>query len=478
MDADTLLAALLHRPPYTPNDQQSAVAAALTRFVCAPADPSGNVFVLNGYAGTGKTTLTGALVGALESSGTKAVLMAPTGRAAQVFSANSAGRRAWTIHRRIYRHAPGGIPGSGEYAPGAQAPNREQGAVFIVDEASMIGTADERGASLLHDLLQYVFDGRECRLILMGDTAQLPPVGAEKSPAMNISFLRSLGLKVSGATLTATARQAADSGILFNATRLRRAMAAAIAAADSPAAVPKLRVTGFPDVRSVSGEDLPELLEKSYADSLTDTIVITRSNRRATEYNRAIRSAVLWREEEITRDDMLIVARNHYFSRRDKGMPDFVANGDIVAVERVYGTETRYGMRFADVCLRLPEGNTFDIKILLDNLSSEEANLSREAWLNLYSGILSDNDRFGDTPQTERAASLATDPYWNALHVKYAYAITCHKAQGGQWNDVFVDLAYIPEDALGLPLYRWLYTAITRARTHLYLISPPEQLLE
>ncbi len=455
MDADTLLAALLHRLPYTPNDQQSAVAAALTRFVCAPADPSGNVFVLNGYAGTGKTTLTGALVGALESSGTKAVLMAPTGRAAKVFSANSAGRRAWTIHRRIYRHAPGGIPGSGEYAPGAQAPNREQGAVFIVDEASMIGTADERGASLLHDLLQYVFDGRECRLILMGDTAQLPPVGAEKSPAMNISFLRSLGLKVSGATLTATARQAADSGILVNATRLRRAMAAAIAAADSPAAVPKLRVTGFPDVRSVSGEDLPELLEKSYADSLTDTIVITRSNRRATEYNRAIRSAVLWREEEITRDDMLIVARNHYFSRRDKGMPDFVANGDIVAVERVYGTETRYGMR-----------------------SSEEANLSREAWLNLYSGILSDNDRFGDTPQTERAASLATDPYWNALHVKYAYAITCHKAQGGQWNDVFVDLAYIPEDALGLPLYRWLYTAITRARTHLYLISPPEQLLE
>ena len=262
MDADTLLAALLHRLPYTPNDQQSAVAAALTRFVCAPADPSGNVFVLNGYAGTGKTTLTGALVGALESSGTKAVLMAPTGRAAKVFSANSAGRRAWTIHRRIYRHAPGGIPGSGEYAPGAQAPNREQGAVFIVDEASMIGTADERGASLLHDLLQYVFDGRECRLILMGDTAQLPPVGAEKSPAMNISFLRSLGLKVSGATLTATARQAADSGILFNATRLRRAMAAAIAAADSPAAVPKLRVNGFPDVRSVSGEDLPELLEK------------------------------------------------------------------------------------------------------------------------------------------------------------------------------------------------------------------------
>lgn len=255
-------------------------------------------------------------------------------------------------------------------------------------------------------------------------------------------------------------------------------MAAAIAAADSPAAVPKLRVNGFPDVRSVSGEDLPELLEKSYADSLTDTIVITRSNRRATEYNRAIRSAVLWREEEITRDDMLIVARNHYFSRRDKGMPDFVANGDIVAVERVYGTETRYGMRFADVCLRLPEGNTFDIKILLDNLSSEEANLSREAWLNLYSGILSDNDRFGDTPQTERAASLATDPYWNALHVKYAYAITCHKAQGGQWNDVFVDLAYIPEDALGLPLYRWLYTAITRARTRLHLISPPEQLLE
>ncbi len=481
-DDPTLLFAdeVRRRLPYEPNAQQSALVDALARFVCSPApEPA---FIVNGYAGTGKTSLTGALVGALEAVGRKTVLLAPTGRAAKVFSANSGGHAAFTIHRRIYRHTPG--VGGATYGTPVPAENRERNAVFIVDEASMIGTADEHGNSLLHDLVQFVYTGADCRLILLGDTAQLPPVGSERSPAMKPDVLRGLGLKVSSATLTATARQAADSGILFNATRLRRTMAACAAAgkgeAGSTAAsvpLPRLRAP-MHDVAVVDPADLPELLAAAYsADGLENTVLITRSNRRAADYNASIRAQVLYREEEISRDDMLIVAKNHYFRRRTAGM-DFIANGDMVTVEKVYGTEARYGLRFADVRLRVGDGEPFDIKIILDTLSSAEAAMGQMQWQNLYNGILNDNDRFGDTPPSKRLGALRSDPYWNALQVKYGYAVTCHKAQGGQWTNVFIDLAYIPADALGLTLYRWLYTAVTRARTRLYLIAPPSELME
>ena len=480
MTAEELLGALTARLPYTPNEQQRDVAEAMARFVTADiSDGRETAFILNGYAGTGKTTLTGALVGALEAGGTKVVLLAPTGRAAKVFSTNSGGHQAFTIHRRIYRHMPGGVPGSG-FGGAAPAVNRERDAVFIVDEASMIGGPDEYGNSLLHDLLQYVYAGERCRLVLLGDTAQLPPVGAERSPAMNAKVLRSLGLKVSAATLTATARQAADSGILFNATRLRRVMARCLKAQSEgdEASMPVPRLRPFTDVAVVQPEDLPELLEKAYSENLGDAIVITRSNRRATEFNRAIRGSILYREEEITRDDLLIVSRNHYFGGSKPSGVDFIANGDIVSIDRVYGTETRYDMRFADVSLNLADGKTIDIKIMLDLLSSEEAGLSHERWTTLYNGILNDNERFGDMPPSERLGKLGRDPYWNALQVKYAYAVTCHKAQGGQWRHVFVDLSYIPPEALGPALYRWLYTAVTRARSSLYLLSPPEAMID
>lgn len=463
------------RLPYVPNSQQSALVDALARFVFSSSpDPA---FIVNGYAGTGKTSLTGALVGALEASGRKAILLAPTGRAAKVFSANSRGHAAATIHRRIYRHSFG-AGGAAGYAPPAPAENRERNAVFIVDEASMIGTADEHGNSLLHDLVQYVFTGTDCRLILLGDTAQLPPVGAERSPAMEPEVLRRLGLRVSAATLTATARQAADSGILFNATRLRRTMAACKASGDeADVPLPRLRAP-LHDVAVVDPSDLPEILADTYArDGIENTILITRSNRRAADYNASIRAQVLYREEEISREDLLIVAKNHYFRRKTAGV-DFIANGDMVMVERVYGTEVRYGLRFADVSLRLGDAEPFDIKIILDTLASGEAAMAQQQWIALYNGILNDDGRFGATPPSERLGALATDPYWNALQVKYGYAVTCHKAQGGQWTNVFVDLAYIPADALGLTLYRWLYTAVTRARTRLYLIAPPDALME
>lgn len=486
-DASTLHSELLARLPYTPTEQQAAVAQVLCRFATADtSDGSYRAFILNGYAGTGKTTLTGALVGALEACGTKVVLLAPTGRAAKVFSAGAGGRRAFTIHRRIYRHQPGA---PGQAYSRVPAPNKERDAVFIVDEASMIGTADTEGVSLLHDLVQYVYSGDGCRMILLGDTAQLPPVGAERSPAMNSAVLRSLGIKVSAATLTSTVRQRAGSGILYNATALRHAMVLCAAAEkeartagpdagpDLSAYIPKLDAVHFADVRVASHEDLPDLLEKAYGESLADAVVITRSNRRAAEFNRAIRNAILWREEELCCDDLLIVSKNHYFPRKGPSGIDFIANGDIITVQKVYGTETRYGMRFADVRIAMADGAGMDIKVMTDTLSDEKAGLSTEQWTALYTGILNDNDRFGDTPPSERLAQLPRDPYWTALQVKYAYAITCHKAQGGQWSHVFVDLAYIPPEAMGVALYRWLYTAVTRARTTLCLIAPPEAML-
>lgn len=469
--------------PYDANDQQVAVVGALSRFCWTPATAD-CAFVLNGYAGTGKTSLTGALVRCLERHRRHVMLLAPTGRAAKVFCANSGGHPAYTIHRKIYRHNPDGSTGG--YEAPAPAENKLRNAIFIVDEASMIGVADERGTNLLDDLITYVFSGDNCRLILIGDTAQLPPVGAERSPAMNPAVLRGMGLKVTTATLTETARQAAGSGILVNATRLRKVMAAIGRAPEgSPMPVPKLLTAGFGDVRIVEGPDLPDIMTSVYDNAENgpaDSILITRSNRRATEYNAAIRSMVLYREEEITAGDMLIVSRNHYFARRTEGL-DFIANGDIVTIEKVYGTEVRYGHRFADVRISLPAPDDaertveLDMKILLDSLADPAAAMSPQARNEFYYLLLGDAGPYAALPMSSRIWAVRSDPYWSALHVKYAYAVTCHKAQGGQWQNVFVDLAYIPEDAFGASLYRWLYTAITRARTTLYLISPPEALL-
>lgn len=480
--ADFLSEAIIENLAYTPNEQQEPLIRALARFV-DPAPRVESAFVLAGYAGTGKTSLTGALVKALEATRRKVVLLAPTGRAAKVFSGNSGGHQAFTIHRKIYKHSPLGMPGA--YAAAVPADNPDSNTVYIVDEASMIGNSSSGGDNILEDLITYVFSGDNNRLILMGDTAQLPPVGSEKSPAMNPDVLRQLGLKVSRAVLTAVARQAAHSGILFNATRLRRVMASA---ASQPDLIPKLRTTGFPDITVVLPEDLPEVISQAYADGLreeADTILITRSNKRACEYNAAIRAQVLYREEELSPGDLLIVARNHYFTQKVKGL-DFVANGDIVAVERVLGTETRYGIRFADVRLvTSPDADSdtrepvsFDAKIMLDSLADPAPGVSQEVWDKLYYSIMQDEDRYYGMPMDKRVWALRRDPYWTALHVKYAYAVTCHKAQGGQWDHVFVDLSYIPDDALGLQLYRWFYTAVTRAKKHLYLIAPPEVLLE
>ena len=467
MDAKEFAANVLLALPYEANDQQVAVIAALSRF-CAPAPTvSDRVFVLNGYAGTGKTSLTGALVRTLASVGIATVLLAPTGRAAKVFSANS-GHSAYTIHRKIYRHQFGSDFGAGR---SAVQQNNGRDIVFIVDEASMIGAADERGNNLLEDLIHYVYAGENCRLILLGDTSQLPPVGSAESPAMSAEVLRGYGLKVTKATLTATARQKGGSGILYNATWLRRAMQA------SELPQPRLFTDGFDDVALVKGEDLPEMLDQAYSrDGIEETLLITRSNRMATDYNRAIRANVLYIEEQLQRGELLIVAKNNYYWTRKLKDVDFIANGDVVTVDRVVGTEMRYGLRFADVELSMPDRGSaaFPAKIMLETLTAETAGMSQDDYNRLYYGLIDDGEMFpADMPYERRVARLRDNPYWNALQVKYAYAATCHKAQGGQWSNVFVDLSYIPPEAMGIEFYRWLYTAVSRARSRLYLINPP-----
>lgn len=468
MDAKEFAAKVMLALPYRPNDQQVAVIAALARF-CSPAPTSSDrVFILNGYAGTGKTSLTGALVKTLASVGISSVLLAPTGRAAKVFGA-FANHAAFTIHRKIYKHRIAG----GEYCYGAAdvMQNNGRDIVFIVDEASMIG-ASETGSNILEDLIHYVYSGENCRLILLGDTAQLPPVGSSSSPAMNPDTLRSYGLKVTKATLTATARQRSGSGILYNATWLRRAMLSP----ELP--LPKLFVDGFEDIETVCGEDLPEKLEEAYRrDGIDETLLITRSNRLASEYNKAIRTDVLYAEEELQKDELLIIAKNNYYWARNLKSIDFIANGDIVILTNIFSVETRYGLQFADVELSLPDRDKviFNAKIMLAALDSETAAISQDTYNTLYYGLIDDPELFpSDMPYELRVAKLRDNPYWNALQVKYAYAATCHKAQGGQWANIFIDLSYIPAEAMGIEFYRWLYTAVTRARKRLYFINPPD----
>lgn len=466
MTAEQFATEIASALPFAPNGQQQLVIGALSRF-CSPAAHADAVFLLNGYAGTGKTSICGALVKALRKVGIGSMLLAPTGRAAKVFG-GYAGHAAYTIHRKIYSH-----PAFGDVSSTVRAvkENKSKNTIFIVDEASMITGDDHSGGNLLEDLIHYVYTGDNCKLILLGDMAQLPPVGSEFSPAMDPDTLRSYGLRVTRATLTETARQAAHSGILFNATWLRRAMRV------DPLPAPQLKADGFDDVRLISPEDMPEELYAAYnRDGIQEAIVITRSNQRATGFNREIRQSVLYLDEELARGELLIVSKNNYhWASQVKGL-DFIANGDAVVVERVIGTEDKYGFRFADVELSIPETEArFTAKVMLETLYNETANVSNDRLSQLYYGIMQDPDLFDAfTPADARLRALKTNPHWNALQVKYGYAVTCHKAQGGQWRNVFVDMSYIPAEAMGMDFYRWLYTAVSRARTRLFIIQTPE----
>jgi len=453
---------ILQQLPYVPTDQQVQCMAALARF-CRASAPSDSVFLLCGYAGTGKTTLVSALVRALHAAEVSSVLLAPTGRAAKVFASYS-GFPAYTIHRKIYRP-----PGPGRQF-GAVMDNVHSRTVFIVDEASMIGSSTAEGDTpdLLSDLIHYVYTGHACRLILLGDTAQLPPVGCNNSPALNPDALRDYGLRVTRVQLTDTVRQARASGILFNATTIRRLMR------QSPLPRPEINFD-FNDVIALEGIDLQDTIADLYdADGIDETIIVTRANWRATQFNLAIRQAILGREEELTRDELLLVAKNNYHWSAKIADLDFIANGDTARIMRLYGTEHKYGFRFADVRLAFPYRDVeLDCKIILDCLTSNAPALTADDQQALFQAIYNDPDLFSEyTPHSTRLRAMRSNPYFQALQVKYAYAVTCHKAQGGQWTNVIVDLAGIPADAMqSLEYYRWLYTATTRATLRLFYLT-------
>lgn len=431
-------------------------------------------FILKGYAGTGKTSLVGALVKTLGELNRKFVLLAPTGRAAKVFS-RYAGYSAYTIHRKIYRQKTF----SNETDNFVMGDNLLKNTLFIVDEASMVANEGLSGASfgtgrLLDDLVQYVYSGSGCRLMLVGDTAQLPPVGEDESPALSVSVLEGYGLHVEECDLTQVVRQKTASGILYNATALRLKLGGGDCF--SP---PVLRTRGFADVRALPGSELTEAIGECYDRAgMDETIIVCRSNKRANLYNRGIRNSILYREDELNAGDVLMVAKNNYFWGRGCKELDFIANGDVAVVRRVRRVREMYGLRFADVLLAFPDYQDLELeaKILLDTLHSDAPALTKGQSEALFNGVWED---YADiASKRERMKKLKEDPCYNALQVKYAYAVTCHKAQGGQWKRVFIDQGYLTDDMLSPDYCRWLYTAVTRATEMLYLVNWPKEQTE
>ena len=429
------------------------------------------VMILRGSAGTGKTSLAGAIVKALAALKQKMILLAPTGRAAKVFSLN-AGHAAYTIHRRIYRQKT-----AGDLSAFNLNDNLNRDTLFIVDEASMIsnqglGNLNPQSSvlhsqfgsgSLLDDLVQFVYNGNNCRMMLIGDKAQLPPVGEDESPALAAEALRGYGLRVYECDLDQVLRQSDSSGILWNATRIRGNLI-----------LPRIRFQGFTDICVVPGDELIESLATSYGRvGMDETMVITRSNKRAIIYNQGIRNTVLDREDELCRGDQLMVVKNNYFWTEGSKEISFLANGDIAVVQRVRNIHELYGFRFAEVTMQFPDYDNYELTatVVLDTLTSEAPALTHEQQERLFNAVMED---YADVPQkTERVKRLKSDRYYNALQVKFAYAVTCHKAQGGQWSHVYIDQGYMTDDMLTPDYIHWLYTAFTRATEKLFLVNWP-----
>lgn len=457
--------------PHKPTQDQDLALQSLADFLLSTAQDE--LLLLKGYAGTGKTSLIGALVKTMIELKQKTVLLAPTGRAAKVFS-NYAGQKAFTIHKKIYRQKAF----SNEPVGFLPADNLHKDTLFLVDEASMIANNSIDSyifgsGRLLDDLIHYVYSGENCRLILMGDEAQLPPVMQAESPALQKSNLEGYNLHVEEIFLTQVVRQNKDSGILFNATRLRDALRN-----EQVEIFPKLHIHGFHDFRKVNGDELIEEISSAYSrDGIEETMIITRSNKRATLYNNGIRNRILYREEELSSGDRLMIAKNNYYWTNNNKEMDFLANGEIVEVMRVRRTSEIYGFRFADILANLQDHDMeLELKVLLDTLQTDTPALPKELNDKLFYTILED---YADIPtKAGKIKKMKEDPYYNVVQIKYAYAVTCHKAQGGQWMNVFIDIGYITEEMLGEDFYRWLYTAFTRATHRLYLVNLPKEFEE
>lgn len=441
------------------------VAAFVT---CDDAD----ILVVNGYAGTGKTTALSAVIAALKDVGTPSVLLAPTGRAAKVFAGISR-RPAFTIHKHIYRQKGVGSDGYGQFS---LSPNKAKGTLFVVDEVSLIGIDAAQGqgtaafgtGNLLSDLIDFVRSGADCRLILVGDAAQLPPVGLEASPALSRPFMDGFG-GVRYSELTSVVRQAADSGILRGATQLREMIAGS--GGDGCFSGWRLDLSGADDVERIGGGELIEAITDAYGRYGEDgTVVLCRSNKRAIRYNLGIRSTVQYKEERLVRGDALMIVKNCYQFVEDVPGMDYIANGDIAKLVRIGGFEDRYGLHFATATLRFPDYDDVDVtaKVCLDTLESEAASLTYEQQNALYQGVSADYADRGSRKKIWEA--VREDPYFNALQLKYAEAITCHKSQGGQWDCVFIDCPFW-QDEQTLDDLKWLYTALTRAVRKVYLVN-------
>ncbi len=446
-------------------ESQQVLIEKLAAFIVSGIQDS--IFLIRGYAGTGKTTMINQLVKVLETLNINSVLLAPTGRAAKVLTSYT-GNVAYTIHKKIYRQRTS-VDGLGTFSLDK---NLHRNTYFIVDESSMV--PNESGENiifgsgkLLDDLLEYVFSGLGCRLVLVGDTAQLPPVGLSLSPALSPDFLTSHGFTITSAELNDVVRQEQDSAILLNATRIRQR----IAEEQQPAGFFPIILTQSSELQRIKGNELIEKIATCYDTfGITETTVLTRSNKRANLYNKGIRGSILYRDAEIARGDLLMVVRNNYhWTEEDTGI-DFIANGDVGEITHIYGFEEMHGFRFANISLRLTDYDAeVECKIVLDALESDTASLSRDESLRLFNAVSED---YSETKnKRERWKKIKLDPYYNALQVKFAYAVTCHKAQGGQWQAVFIDTGYITEEMIDREYLRWLYTAFTRPARVLYLVN-------
>ncbi len=467
---DSLMYQILRNFPFDPTDDQMYALDVFERFITDSDERC--VMILRGSAGTGKTSLASVIVRTLLDLQYKISLLAPTGRAAKVFSLNS-GQPAATIHRSIYRERTfAGL--DGKFNLNA---NLYRNRLFLIDEASMISLTSVNSTfgsgCLLDDLIQFVYNERNCRMLLIGDKAQLPPVGEAESPALRADVLAAYGLKVYECDLNEVLRQSQDSGILYNATIIRQMITH-----DQATALPQIRFKGFADISIVPGDELIESLSTSYAEvGIDETMVITRSNKRANIFNQGIRNMVLGREEELTTGDMLMVVKNKYKEKQAEGL-SFIANGDRAIVRSVRNVRELYGFRFADVTLSFPDyDNTEeDMIVILDTLTTEAPALTHEQNEQLFQQVLAD---YADVPlKSDRMKKIREDDYYNALQVKFGYAITCHKAQGGQWAHIYLDQGYMTDEMLTPDYIHWLYTAFTRATEHLYLVNWPKTQVE
>jgi exodeoxyribonuclease V len=450
----------------TPTGDQGSAMKKLALFICENSNDV--IFLLTGYAGTGKTSMISSVVKTLEILRMRSVLMAPTGRAAKVLSSYS-GRPAYTIHKKIYRQKSS-KDGLGNFALDR---NLHKETYFIVDEASMVSNSSNEvslfgSGRLLDDLIEYVYSGTGCKLIIVGDTAQLPPVGSALSPALDPSAIKEFGFGLITAELRQVVRQSETSGILMNATRVR------LQIADEVLARPSVDCINFKDTVRLSGEELIEEIASSYGTcGLEGTIIVVNSNKQANRYNQGIRNRIFFREEEISPGDMVMVVKNNYFltgDEEEEGKPGFIANGDIAEIRRIKKYEERYGFRFADMVLRFADYNLeVESKVMLDVLHLDTPSLPSERNKELFNNVLADH--LDIRTRRKQFEAVRNDPYFNALQIKFSYAVTCHKAQGGQWERVFIDQGMFNRNEITIDYLRWFYTALTRATEKLYLVN-------